>query len=255
MSGYVELGRVVENEQIGSDVWCMVVYAPKQAKEAKVGQFCDVRVAMGTMPLLRRPISYAGFNAQEGTITLLYRVVGKGTELMTQLSVDDTIDCLGPLGNGFTIPKRVLLVGGGVGIAPMVCASNHLPEGTKATVLLGFRNKEEAFWADLFKQDKVDVHITTDDGSLGTKGFPTAVLPSLCANTKFDSILVCGPTPMMKGVAQVAHELGLSCQVSLENRMGCGIGGCLGCAVDGQDGRRYKVCMDGPVFDSEEVGF
>ena len=101
MSGYVEQGEVVRNEQIGSDVWVMDIHAPKQAAEAKVGQFCNVRVADSTAPLLRRPISYAGFDAQKGTITLLYRVVGKGTEIMTHLVPGDTLDCLGPLGEPF----------------------------------------------------------------------------------------------------------------------------------------------------------
>ena len=121
MSGYVEQGEVVRNEQIGSDVWIMDIHAPKQAAEAKVGQFCNVRVADSTAPLLRRPISYAGFDVQKGTITLLYRVVGKGTDIMTRLVPGDTLDCLGPLGEPFVTSENMLLVGGGVGIAPMLC--------------------------------------------------------------------------------------------------------------------------------------
>ena len=126
MSGYVEQGEVVRNEQIGSDVWIMDIHAPKQAAEAKVGQFCNVRVADSTAPLLRRPISYAGFDARKGTITLLYRVVGKGTEIMTRLVPGDTLDCLGPLGEPFVTSNNMLLVGGGVGIAPMLCIASHL---------------------------------------------------------------------------------------------------------------------------------
>ena len=126
MSGYVEQGEVVRNEQIGSDVWIMDIHAPKQAAEAKVGQFCNVRVADSTAPLLRRPISYAGFDAQKGTITLLYRVVGKGTDIMTRLVPGDTLDCLGPLGEPFVTSENMLLVGGGVGIAPMLCIASHL---------------------------------------------------------------------------------------------------------------------------------
>ena len=110
MSGYVEQGEVVRNEQIGSDVWIMDIHAPKQAAEAKVGQFCNVRVANSTAPLLRRPISYAGFDVQKGTITLLYRVVGKGTEIMTRLVPGDTLDCLGPLGEPFVTSNNMLLL-------------------------------------------------------------------------------------------------------------------------------------------------
>ena len=151
MSGYVEQGEVVRNEQIGSDVWIMDIHAPKQAAEAKVGQFCNVRVADFTAPLLRRPISYAGFDARKGTITLLYRVVGKGTEIMTRLVPGDTLDCLGPLGEPFVTSNNMLLVGGGVGIAPIAMHRVSLANGEEAQVILGFRNESETFWADLFK--------------------------------------------------------------------------------------------------------
>ena len=136
MSGYVEQGEVVRNEQIGSDVWIMDVHAPKQAAEAKVGQFCNVRVADFTEPLLRRPISYAGFDVQKGIITLLYRVVGKGTEIMTRLMPGDTLDCLGPLGEPFVTSKNMLLIGGGVGSAPMLCIASHLQKVKKHKLFL-----------------------------------------------------------------------------------------------------------------------
>ena len=255
MSGYVEMGRVIHNTQIGSDVWRMLIYAPKQAKEAQLGQFCNVRVTGGTAPLLRRPISYAGFDAEAGTIDLLYRVVGKGTELMTKLQEGDTLDCLGPLGQAFNTADRMLLVGGGVGIAPMLCIADRLQAGQEAHVILGFRNASESFWADLFKDSPVTVHITTDDGSLGTKGYPTTVMEILMQEEQFDAVLTCGPTPMMKGVAAVAQQMNVPCQVSLEERMGCGTGGCVGCACQGKSGKRYKVCKDGPVFPAEEVFF
>ena len=255
MSGYVELGKILRNEQSGSDVWIMDIHAPKQAAEAQVGQFCNVRVTNGTAPLLRRPISYAGFDAEKGTITLLYRVVGAGTRSMTTLKEGDVLDCLGPLGTPFTTSKNMLLVGGGVGIAPMLCIASHLKEGENAQVILGFRNQTETFWADLFKDTPVQVHITTDDGSVGTKGFPTAIMPELIGANDFSSVMTWGPTPMMKGVAAVAAEQGVPCQVSLEERMGCGTGGCLGCGCDGANNKRYKVCKDGPVFPAEEVFF
>lgn len=255
MSAYVEVGTILRNDQIGSDVWIMDIHAPKQAAQARLGQFCNVRVTNGTAPLLRRPISYAGFDAEKGTITLLYRVVGKGTEIMTGLKVGDSLDCLGPLGRPFETSDNMLLVGGGVGIAPMLCIASHLEEGQRAQVILGFRNQSETFWADLFKDLPVEVHITTDDGSVGTKGFPTAIMPDLIKANDFTGAMTCGPTPMMKGVAKVAQEEGLPCQVSLEEHMGCGTGGCLACSCDGKGGKRYKVCTDGPVFPAEEVFF
>lgn len=255
MSGYVEMGEVVRNEQIGADVWVMDLYAPKQAAEAQVGQFCNVRLTDGTAPLLRRPISYANFDANTGTITLLYRVVGRGTMLLTRLVPGDTLDCLGPLGQPFTTTSSMLLIGGGVGIAPMLSIAHHLKAHESAHVILGFRNKSELFWADLFNNLPVTVHITTDDGSVGTKGFPTTIMPELLQSTAITSIMTCGPMPMMKGVAKIAMELGVPCQVSLEERMGCGTGGCLGCGCDGKAGKRYKVCKDGPVFAADDVFF
>ena len=259
MSGYVEAGRVIRNERISEDVLFMEVYAPKQAREGRVGQFCNVRVTDGTAPLLRRPISYAGFDREKGTIHLLYRVVGLGTELMTRLREGDELDCLGPLGSAFSYAPRMLLVGGGVGIAPMLCAVRHKRESAYSDclteVVLGFRSERESFWAKLFEPYGVRVHITTDDGTLGTKGFPTAVMPDILKGGAFDTVITCGPTPMMKGVARTAEACDVPCQVSLEERMGCGTGGCLGCGCDGAGGKRYKICKDGPVFPAEEVFF
>ena len=209
----------------------------------------------GHSSLVAQTYQYAGFDAKAGTIDLLYRVVGKGTEIMTQLREGDTLDCLGPLGQAFTTADRMLLVGGGVGIAPMLCIADRLQPGQEAHVILGFRNASESFWADLFKDSPVTVHITTDDGSLGTKGYPTTVMETLMKEEQFDVVLTCGPTPMMKGVAAVAQQMGVPCQVSLEERMGCGTGGCVGCACQGKSGTRYKVCKDGPVFPAEEVFF
>ncbi|MBQ1125404.1 dihydroorotate dehydrogenase electron transfer subunit, partial [Streptomyces sp. B15] len=121
--------------------------------------------------------------------------------------------------------------------------------------ILGFRSKDEMFWADLFKPYPVDVHITTDDGSAGTKGYPTTIMGDLIEKNDFTGIYTCGPTPMMVGVAEVARQYGVPCEVSLEEHMGCGTGGCLGCGCDGAGGKRYKICTDGPVFPAEEVFF
>lgn len=255
MRGFVEDGLILENIKIGVDVWKMVIKAPKQASTAKVGMFCNVKVNNTTAPFLRRPISYAGFDAEKGTVDLLYRVVGEGTKLMTNLKAGEFINILGPLGTSFKPSNNMLLVGGGVGIAPMLCMASKLEEGQKATVLLGFKDKTENFWAELFKDYPVKVHITTDDGSLGTKGYPTAVMADICAEEKIETIHTCGPTPMMKSVAAIAQALNVKCEVSLEEHMGCGTGGCFGCGCHGKGGKRYKVCTHGPVFKAEEVFF
>ncbi len=255
MSGFVEDGLILENTNIGKDVWRMVVQAPKQAEMAKIGQFANVRVTKGVAPLLRRPISYAGFDAEKGTVEMLYRVVGNGTELMAQMKVGETVDILGPLGNQFHPSKRMLLIGGGVGIAPMLCMARKLEPGQEAVVILGFRDASEAFWAELFAPYPVKVFVTTDDGSKGIKGYPTTIMEEVAKEYQVESIHTCGPTPMMRGVSKEAERLGISCEVSLEEHMGCGTGGCVCCAVQGKSGKRYKVCLNGPVFPGEEVFF
>lgn len=255
MNKYVEDGIVLSNECIGSNVWKMKVKAPLQAKAAEVGSFAQLKVTNTTAPLLRRPISYANFDAEKGTVDFLYRVVGEGSKIMTTLKEGDIIDTLGPLGTAFNTSENMLLVGGGVGIAPMLSIASHLKDGERATVILGFRDDSELFWADLFKPYPVDVYITTNDGSVGTKGFPTTIMAKLLENEKFSAVYTCGPEPMMKGVAKVATEYGVKCEVSLEARMGCGTGVCYGCSMETRDGRRIKVCTHGPVFDSEEVFF
>ncbi len=253
MRGFVEDGLILENTNIGKDVWRMVVKAPQQAKAAKIGQFANVRVTKGVAPLLRRPISYAGFDAEKGTVDLLYRVVGNGTEIMAQMKAGETVDILGPLGNTFHPSKRSLLVGGGVGIAPMLCMASKLQPGQEAVVILGFKDASESFWAQLFAPYAVDVFVTTDDGSKGTKGYPTTIMERIAKEYYVESIHTCGPTPMMRGVSAEAEKLGIPCEVSLEEHMGCGTGGCVCCAVEGKSGKRYKVCTHGPVFDGKEV--
>ncbi len=255
MSKYVEAGKILQHDRLSADVRRMVIYAPKQAAEGKIGQFVNIRVTKQTAPLLRRPISYAGFDKEKGTFEIIYRVVGAGTTIMDTLRVGDEIDCLGPLGRGFTLSENMLLVGGGVGIAPMLCIVRHMKEGQKAKVLLGFRSKAESFWADLFKPYGVEVEVTTNDGSMGTKGYPTMLMPNELTQNEITGIATCGPTPMMKAVAEVAKEYQTPCQVSLEDHMGCGVGFCVACSCESASGKRQKVCVNGPVFPAEEVFF
>ncbi len=253
MESCVEMGKIIRNELIGPAIYSMTVQCPQIAGAAVPGQFVHVRVAKTTAPLLRRPISLAGADPKTGEILLIYRVVGVGTQWMAELKAGDELDCLGPIGTAFTQTKgKTLLVGGGVGIAPMVyLAEQLLPEQT--TVLIGGRNEAELFWKDLFHGP--ELVLTSDDGSIGHKGFTVDVMPQLIEEKKFERIYVCGPTIMMKKAAFIAQEYGIACEVSLEEYMGCGTGGCLGCSIDGRDGKRYKVCHDGPVFPGEEVFF
>jgi len=253
MNSCIEVGKIQSNELIGPAIYRMAVFSPEIAKNSRVGQFVHVRVANSTAPLLRRPLSLAGADAKNGNIILIYRVVGIGTDLMAKMKTGDSIDCLGPLGTSFTPVKgKALLVGGGVGIAPLLYLAEVLgPE--RVTAVIGGRNEEELFWKDLF--GTATVICTSDDGSIGQKGFVIDALPALLKKIQYDCIYTCGPNRMMEKVAALAEEYGVRCEVSLESYMACGTGGCLGCAVAGRGGKRYKVCHDGPVFPAEEVFF
>ena len=167
----------------------------------------------------------------------------------------DKLSIVGPLGHGFAMEaERPLLVGGGLGLAPLLyLAEGFCAQNKPIEILMGGRSEEELFWTDLYEDICQNIHITTDDGSCGVQGTVIALLPQLLDSGKYDCVYVCGPVPMMKAVAEVAAEKNIKCQVSLEKYMACGLGACLSCSCSGI-GKRLKVCTDGPVFWAEEVG-
>ncbi|MBP2637605.1 MAG: pyrK 2 [Firmicutes bacterium] len=245
--------QVLEHGLIAGDVWNLVIAAPEIARQTKPGQFVHIRINDSLEPLLRRPFSIADCDAAKGTLTIIYRVVGRGTALMTQLKPGDTINCMGPLGNGFQLTaQRPLLVGGGMGLAPLLFLARafcSLP----ATILMGGRNEQELFWPTLYAGVCKNIHITTDDGSVGQRGFTVDLLPELLQSGNFDAVYTCGPHVMLKGVVALADKHSIPCQVSLEDYMACGVGACLSCTCAGTSGKRLKVCTDGPVFAAGEV--
>lgn len=253
MAGYVEKGTIMLHEQVGPDIWRMQLELPLTAKDAKPGQFIHIKVN-DQRYILRRPISIAGTDPGKGLVEIIYRIVGKGTEAMSHLKEGDVVDCLGPLGSAFSMEHdHIVGIGGGVGIAPILFMARKAKPG-QMTVVIGGRNKEEVFWKDFFPKTVRQLIVTTDDGSYGIKGFSVSVLPELFAKGDVDEACVCGPGIMMRITAQMAKEAGVACEVSMERRMGCGIGTCLGCVCDRADGKgHYKVCVDGPVFKAEEV--
>ena len=253
MAGIERNVTIVTNESIAPSVYRMVMDAPDIAAQAVPGTFVHLGLLDGSSHILRRPISLAGADTDKGTITIVYRVVGAGTAVMASLKAGDDISCLGPLGNGFTLDDRpVILVGGGVGVAPLLfMASRRKRENT--TVIIGGKTAAELFWTKLF--DGCHIITTTDDGSAGHHGYAPDVLADAVQESGAALVCTCGPTVMVKRVAAIAAECGVACEVSLEAYMGCGTGGCLGCVIDGRGGKRYKVCHDGPVFPAEEVFF
>jgi len=248
---YLEDARVISQQELRADVFSLELEAPQIAREAVPGQFVQVRIPSDSF-VLRRPLGVASADQAKNRITLIYREVGKGTVALTGAMPGETINVLGPLGHGFSSAfEHPLLVGGGLGLSPLLFYAESLHG--KADVLMGGRTADELFWKELYADQAGEIFLTTDDGSLGTKGFVTTLLPELLEKKAYDGVSVCGPEIMMRNVAKIAAEYGIPCEVSLERRMGCGLGACLSCSIDTTDGKRKKVCKDGPVFPAQEV--
>jgi len=241
--------EILSHESIDNGVYSLVLHAPKIAAEAKPGQFVMVYLDKSDL-LLPRPISLCDADKAAGTITLVYMVVGEGTSVMSQWQAGQTIKIMGPLGNGFSIEglQNATLVGGGLGVPPLVFLQKELTKnGIPTKIYLGFKEKSNMKALFAGQQIAANLHIATDDGSDGQKGLVTGLLKDVSS-----PILACGPAPMLKALSQYAKSANIPCQVALEERMACGIGACVGCAVKTVTG--YQLCCkSGPVFDSEEV--
>ena len=226
----------------------------KPLPEMLPGQFVEVRVDGSSTTFLRRPISINFVDRQSNELWLLVACVGDGTRRLAELKAGDTLNCVLPLGNGFTLPvtshPSPLLVGGGVGVAPLLYLGKVLKEqGVEPTFLLGARSAKDLLMLSEFEKYG-RVLVTTEDGTMGEKGFVTN--HSVLQQELFDMIQVCGPTPMMKAVARYANEKGIACEVSLENLMACGLGACLCCVEKTKEGN-LCVCKEGPVFNIKRL--
>lgn len=218
------------------------------------GQFAELRVDHSPSTFLRRPISINNVDRTKNEVWFLIQLVGDGTRQLAEAKPGDVINTVLPLGNGFSMPdndnERLLLTGGGVGIAPMLFLSKALSEKEiRPTVLIGARSASDLMQLDLLSQYG-DVYVTTEDGSQGEKGYLTQ--HSLLTQQTFDHIYSCGPKPMMMAVARYAKANGVACEVSLENKMACGIGACL-CCVENTNEGNLCVCKEGPVFNIEKL--
>lgn len=217
----------------------------------KPGQFVNVRVANSPATFLRRPVSIHFYDGKD-SIQLLVHEVGEGTHRLCQAEVGTMLDCLLPLGNGFSLPnnpQRTLLVGGGVGVAPLLHLGCELREqGSEVTFILGGKTETDILRREAFEQFG-RVCLTTEDGTAGTQGFVTQ---HAAIREHYDRIYTCGPKPMMQAVAHIAHELDTPCEASLENMMACGLGACLCCVEDTVDGH-VCVCKEGPVINTRRL--
>ena len=241
--------KLLKNEEIADGIFDWTVENPELAKLCKCGQFVNIKVPGR---VLRRPISIC--DADENTLRLVFQVKGEGTKIMSEMKVGDEVEILAPLGHGFNIEKgkRFCLIGGGIGVPPMLYTAAQCDD---PLIITGFRNSSLVILQDDLSA-LGETLLCTDDGSAGEKGFVTDLLRARI--DEVDEVCACGPTPMLKAVAAVCKEFGKPCQISLEERMGCGVGACLVCAVkvrkDGEEIMQH-VCKNGPVFNAEEVVF
>lgn len=246
--------QVVRTEQLGERFVLIVCTDPAAPlPQMMPGQFAQLRVDGSKETYLRRPISINMVDTARNEIWFLVQTVGSGSRALARLQAGDTLNALLPLGRGFSMPtgpdQKFLLVGGGVGTAPMLYTGQQMVQmGIRPTFLLGARQASMLLELEEF-QKLGDVHITTEDGSMGEKGFVTQ---HSCLQQHFDRILVCGPSPMMKAVARYARETETPCEVSLENMMACGLGVCL-CCVEKTVKGNVCVCTEGPVFDIKDL--
>jgi dihydroorotate dehydrogenase electron transfer subunit len=251
------LTEIVSNERLTDDTWLLALRSAEIAHAAKPGQFVMIRVGSGLDPFLRRPFSISG--VAEDRFHVLYRVVGKGTGVMTRLKDGERLWVLGPLGKGFAVPEkgtRRVAVGGGIGIAPLVFLCQFFGE-KKVTLLVGFRSAKDIIPPQRMVGANSGFLVATDDGTKGHHGPVTDLLEEFIRkNPPEVAVYACGPKPMLRKVAEMALALRTPCQVSLEANMACGLGACQGCAVKGsaRSGRSYfHVCKEGPVFEAEEI--
>ncbi|WP_455191206.1 dihydroorotate dehydrogenase electron transfer subunit [Eubacterium ramulus] len=246
------LSMITENKKLASGIFSMKIQAQGLTVKARPGQFV-ILYCKDESRKLGRPLSICEIDHDKQELRIVYRVVGKGTEEFSKLNVGDQIPVLGPLGNGYDIhAKHVLLVAGGVGIPPMLELAKSI-SGEK-TIVLGYRNNELFLKEDFERYGTV--YIATDDGSAGIKGNVVDVIQYYGIET--DIICACGPTPMLRALANYTDEQDIEAKFSMEAHMACGIGVCLGCAIPIKDEQGFvykRVCKDGPVFDSKEIMF
>ena len=253
MKKYILDLRVKSVEKVGGRYSLLKLTHEQPLPEMVPGQFVEVRVDNSPSTFLRRPISINFVDRDANELWLLVAAIGEGTRHITTLKPGDTLNCVLPLGNGFTMPKsssdRVLLVGGGVGVAPLLYMGAEMKRnGIEPTFLLGARSAADLLEIDLFRRYG-RVCITTEDASEGEKGFVTN---HSVPGEKFDMIATCGPKPMMVAVARYAYKAGVECEASLENMMACGLGACLCCVEKTTEGN-LCVCKEGPVLNIKKL--
>jgi dihydroorotate dehydrogenase electron transfer subunit len=262
-----QTARVLWNKQIGSSYYIIGLSCSQRYAYSIPGQFVMLRVANHAAPLLRRPFSIHRLIREGEAVTgieLLYKIVGEGTLKLSLLREGDQLDVLGPLGNGFSLSDdhaSIFIVAGGIGVAPLVFLADVLKQDgfdfSRVHVFIGGRSKEDVLCSDIFSDLGLSVCTTTDDGSEGNQCLVTSPLEEQAAALKPDMIYACGPTGMLECVVGIAESHSIPCEISIETAMACGIGVCLGCAVESShaSGKYLHACVDGPVFNTRRIRF
>lgn len=257
--------RVLDVKNLVGSIYLMRFSCPEIAHIVEPGQFVNIKVNSEYTPFLRKPFSICRRNKEQGWLEIVWKIVGKGTQILAEFKPGRMLNVIGPLGKGFSLPPKTevaFLVGGGLGVAPLpFLCEELLKQQYRVEVFLGARSANEISLVDLFRESGVEVFLSTEDGSLGEKGLVTEIL--LTRLHSFRSLhqmhlFSCGPTGFLKAMMKLTDELSIEGQVSIETMMGCGFGICMGCPVRVRDGKSggglYKLtCIDGPVFNAREI--
>lgn len=248
--------RLIKKEQLKPDIFKFSLSAKEIVNVAKPGQFIEIRVTDALDPFLRRPISIYNMDKEKGILEIIFRVQGKGTEILSRKKEENLVDIIGPLGYGtfkFEEYKNIAILGGGIGVFPLYELAKNAKRSCNVSTYLGFRNKEAVLLEEEFEKVSNKLVITTDDGSYKIHGFAINELKNDIQKENIDCIFACGPLPLLRAAQKLSEEARVPCQISLEEKMGCGLGVCLGCAVEVTDGGYQHICKQGPVFDSKKV--
>lgn len=254
--------KLLTKEELVTGIFKFSVQAEEIVKTAKPGNFIEIRVNDDIEPFLRRPISIHNIDKENGILEFIFQEKGKGTKILSAKREGELIDIIGPLGYGtfiYSNYQNLAIIGGGIGVFPLYeLAKSAKSEEKSVNTYLGFRNKELVVLEEEFKKVSNKLILTTDDGSYAEKGFSIDFLKKDIEEGKIDSIYACGPLPMLRAVRELAIEKNIPCQISLEEKMACGLGACLGCAVKTAESPKdapeyWHVCKAGPVFDAKKV--
>ena len=254
--------KLLKKEELKPEIFKFSVQADEIVNTARPGNFIEIRVNDDIEPFLRRPISIYNMDKEKGILEFIFQVKGKGTTILAKRNEGEAIDIVGPLGFGtfkYSSYENLAIIGGGIGVFPLYeLAKNAKNENKNVNTYLGFRNKDLVVLENEFTQVSSQLTITTDNGSYSQKGFAIDFLKKDIEAGKIDSIYACGPLPMLRAVRELALEKNIPCQISLEERMACGLGVCLGCAVKTAKSSKeapeyWHVCKAGPVFQAKDV--